>query len=186
MVFKKKGFNDYEVFDDYAKIYIYRRNGEKIDVLVDIEDIDKLRKLGYRWYISYENNITGYYVHTNFYINGFHYNRKIETFIMDCLDDNFYATAFVDHIDHNQLNNRKFNLRVTTNIFNSKNRKAKNKNNKSGHRNVCKIKNRWCVQMQVDGENTMLKTFPLDRLEEASLYAEKMRQELYGDFAGKS
>lgn len=40
------------------------------------------------------------------------------------------------------------------------------------------------MQLQVDGRNKPLKRFNEDELEEAGKYAEKMRKELYGKFAG--
>lgn len=60
------------------------------------------------------------------------------------------------------------------------------RNNRSGYRNVCweKKSKRWIVQLQVNGKNTVLKKFKENELEEAGKYAEKMRKELYGKFAG--
>jgi len=92
----------------------------------------------------------------------------------------------VDHHDYDTLNNRESNLYITSTIRNSRNRSRKNSNNKSGYRNVCKLDNKWHVQLQINGKNTCLKKFPLDQLEEAGAYAELMRQKYYGDFAGKS
>ena len=92
----------------------------------------------------------------------------------------------VDHKNNNPLDNRKENLRVTENLKNTKNRKSKNSNNKSGHRNVSWNGNTWSIQLQIDGVNTVLKRFKKNQLEEAGEYAEKMREEYYGIFAGKS
>ena len=94
----------------------------------------------------------------------------------------------VDHQNHNTLDNRKENLRITNVPNNSKNREKRNSNNKSGYRNVCwnSSRNRWVVQLQVDGKNKILGTFKEEELEQAAIFAEKMRQKYYGEFAGLS
>lgn len=93
---------------------------------------------------------------------------------------------WVDHINHKPRDNRKENLRFISVSNNSRNRKTKNRNNKSGYRNVCwdKRSKKWVVQLQVNGRNKPLKRFNEDQLEEAGKCAEKMRKELYGEFAG--
>lgn len=92
----------------------------------------------------------------------------------------------VDHINHNTLDNTRKNLRVTTIKYNSRNRSGKNKNNTSGYRNVCWLKdeNKWIVQLQVNGKNKVLGRF--DDVDEAGKFAEEMRQKYYGEYAGKS
>ena len=94
----------------------------------------------------------------------------------------------IDHINHNTLDNRKENLRVIADSNNSKNRKTKNSNNKSGYRNVSwsKSENAWKVQISINGKNTYLKSFPYEQLEEAGRYAEEMRQKYYGEYAGNA
>ena len=69
---------------------------------------------------------------------------------------------------------------------NSRYREGKNSNNKSGYRNVSwsKSYNKWVVQLQVDGKNKILATFPYNELELAGKFAEEKRKELYGEYAG--
>jgi hypothetical protein len=100
--------------------------------------------------------------------------------IMGCTD----RKTKVDHINHDTLDNRKANLRITQNENNSKHRKGKNSNNKSGYRNVCWLKKygKWVVLLQINGVNTILEKF--DDVDEAGSYAEEMRQKYYGEFAG--
>ena len=60
---------------------------------------------------------------------------------------------FVDHINHNCLDNRKSNLRIVTPRQNSMNRKPKSKHHGvTWHRQIHK----WRVQISVDGKKTGL------------------------------
>lgn len=103
---------------------------------------------------------------------------------MHKLISNANNKEIVDHINHDTLDNRKENLRKTEQSYNLRHRRGANKNNKSGYRNVCWLKNenRWCVQLQVDGQNTRLGFF--NDVDEAGKFAEEMRKKYYGEFAG--
>lgn len=94
----------------------------------------------------------------------------------------------VDHINHNTLDNRKCNLRLTEQNQNLKNRNSKNTNNQTGYRNVSYIKSckglPYWVQLMINGKNTVLGKFA--DVDDAGSYAELMRQRYYGEFAGKS
>ena len=89
----------------------------------------------------------------------------------------------IDHINHDTLDNRRNNIRITLYNNNSTNRKGKNSNNKTGFRNVCKIKDWYRVQLQINGKNHLFKE-KFDNAENAGIFAEQMRQKYYKDFAG--
>jgi hypothetical protein len=157
-----------------------------LEAFVDIEDLHTLIGLNYRWYANYHKHINDYYVHTNIYIRDEYgkrknTNTKIQTVILNLKD-----SEIVDHINHKTLDNRRYNLRVTPNNKNLKNRNGKNSNNKSGYRNVSwdNWYKKWKVQLQVDGKNTVLDMF--EDVHEAGKYAEEMRNKYYGSYAGKS
>ena len=162
-------------------------NGDKFDILIDTVDLEMLETLNLSWHVAYYKKIQGYYAcATHYHRNTATVKHWSETILLhrvicNCdTNDNIY----IDHINHDTLDNRKENLRITINEDNSKNRKSKNSNNHSGYRNVCRIHNKWHVQMQVDGIGTLLKKFPLNQLEEAGAYAKEMREKYYGDFQG--
>lgn len=92
----------------------------------------------------------------------------------------------MDHENHDSTDCRKSNLREANNKLNTKHRKGKNSNNKSGYRNVCRQGNKWVVQLQVNGKNTKLGSFDLDQLEEAGRFAQEMREKYYGDYKGEN
>lgn len=145
-----------------------------------------LEELNLSWHVAYEKKVKGYYAMASQYWGYVNGKPKYSTLylariICKCtIDDGVY----VDHENHNTLDNRKTNLRISANDENLKNRNGKNKNNTSGYRNVSQIRDKWCVQMQIEGKNTCLKKFALDKLEEAGIYAAEMRQLYYGEFKG--
>lgn len=178
--------NNYKLFDDYAIIYLEKSNGEIFETYIDLEDFEKVINFEYKWKADYQKNIDSYYAVATIYsletINGRRKSTSVflHKFVMNEKEN------IVDHIEHNTLDNRKKNLRVTTNDLNTKNRKSKNSNNKSGYRNVCWLKSygQWCVQLSIEGKNTRLGFF--DDVDEAGKYSEEMRQKYYGEYAGKS
>ena len=182
-----KGQYKYIVDGDIVTLYFTKRNGEVIISTIDLEDLEKFLNYPYHWYIAWHKNTKSYYLRCTVYLgkddNG---KFKNKLFYLHKYLMNAEKKEYVDHEDHNTLNNCKSNLRLSINKDNTKNRKGKNSNNKSGYRNVCKIDNKWIVQLQIDGQNVILNRFPLDQLEEAGAYAKEMRRILYGEFAGNS
>lgn len=98
---------------------------------------------------------------------------------------NAKENEYVDHINHDTMNNLKENLRVTTNSKNNQHRKGVNSNSSTGVRNVNYIKknNEYWVQFSKNYERYKW-VFPANQFEEACKFAEKKRKELFGEFAG--
>jgi hypothetical protein len=180
---KKLGFNEYMIHSDYAEILVVRRSGERHSILVEIDDLYYLKSLGYRWCVKYDPKIDGYYAQTNIYTRDEHGKRinnpiKIHNVIMK-------TKEIIDHIDcRKTLDNRRSNLRVTSNELNMKNRRGRNRNNKSGYRNVSLIEGKYIVQLQIEGKNKCLGRF--EDVHEAGAFAKEMRKKYYGDFEGNS
>ena len=185
----KKG-NNYIIDEEngIAKIELNRRNAENLWTTIDLEDLERVINFPYTWFAKYYEDIDSYYACASQYIPELKHARTIlmHQFIMGI--DRTAREFNVDHQNHNTLDNRKENLRITNVPNNSKNRQKRNSNNKSGYRNVCwnSSRNRWVVQLQVDGKNKVLGTFKEDELEKAGKFAEEMRQKYYGEFAGKN
>lgn len=186
---KKKG-NNYIIDEEnkIVKIELNRWKDENLWVIIDLDDFDKIINYPYTWYAKYSANAKGYYACASQYIPELKHARTIlmHQFIMGI--DRTAREFNVDHQNHNTLDNRKENLRITNVPNNSKNREKRNSNNKSGYRNVCwsKGEQKWLVQLQVNGKSTCLGRFPKDQLEEAGKFAEEMRKKYYGEFAGLS
>lgn len=162
------------------------KKGQTFIIKVDTDVLLKLIKLDKPWGASYRKDCDSYYcVRTCYYEVDGKKKHKVE-YLHRFIFDNPDSETVVDHINHDTLDNRRKNLRVTIKKKNLKNRNGKNINNKSGYRNVCRQDNQWVVQIQVGGKNTAVGRFPLDKLDEAGQFAEKMRQKYYGEFAGKN
>lgn len=183
---KKKG-NNYIIDEknNIAKIELNRTKGENFWVTIDLEDLERVLSFPYTWYAKYSATVGKYYAATSEYRPEIQKARTIllHQFIMGV--EGTTREVNVDHRNHDTLDDRKENLRVTNVPDNCKNRRL-SKANKSGYRNVCWIESegKWVVQLQVDGKNTRLGAFPYNQLEEAGKFAKKMREKYYGEFAG--
>lgn len=182
-------FNDYTVDGDVTYIHVLNRKKEKFDILIDTEDLQKLIDLDCYWHVAFNPKIKGYYAQASVYMGIVNKKPKYKTMYLHrvILDASENDGKYVHHKNHTKtLDNRKENLAATNNENNSKDRKGKNENNKSGYRNVCWLKNekKWVVQLQIKGVNTRLSFF--DDVHEAGRYAEEMRKKYYGEFAGKN
>lgn len=180
--------NNYIIEGDIVKIELRRRNKESLWTLIDIDDLERVINFPYSWH-SYHNieNDEDYAV-TTLYDEELRkkYGCVILRLHVFIKEDETEHGKHVDHENHNTLDNRKENLRVSNHDDNNRNRKGKNSNNKSGYRNVCWNKkfSMWSVQLQIDGTNKILGYF--DDVDEAGLYAKKMRYIYYGEYAGES
>jgi len=90
----------------------------------------------------------------------------------------------IDHINGNRLDNRLENLRECTPKENARNRNVNQQNRKHPlPRNVYKQEGgRFKVLISVEGKAKHLASFTT--VEEAARFAEQVRKERYGDFAG--
>jgi hypothetical protein len=128
--------NEIISFDTYAEIVIYDKynNPKDIKIIIDLDDIDKVKNL--KWSIDSK----GYPITT---INKTE-KVRLHRYILGLQED-----LPVDHINKNRLDNRKINLRLATNSDNNAN-KSMQKNNTSGFTGVTwdKNQNKWMVVVQ--------------------------------------
>ena len=180
---KKKG-NNYivDTENNIAKIELNRTKAENLWAIIDLEDLQRVLDFPYTWFAKYDPDIDSFYAVASQYHKELGRARPVylHQFVMDA------NGKVVDHENHDTLDDRKSNLRISEEIRNAMNRKAKNKNNKSGYRNVSwsNTEKMWIVQLQINKKNTVLGKFSYEELEQAGKFAEEMRQKYYGEFAG--
>lgn len=134
-----KKFNRYDLSGDVGIIY----DNKGVDFLFDIEDYDKVKDI--RWYSKktkdghiYLENKKGLY-------------KSFHRVVMNA------ENVYVDHINRNTRDNRKSNLRISTNQQNSFNCNL-SKNNKSGYIGVSwdKSKRIWIAKIKVNYKDIYL------------------------------
>ena len=132
-----KRYNTYDLTGEYG--IGYTSKGEEF--WFDLEDYDKIKD--YCWHV---NQYCGYLEGQSYGIT-YKFHREI----MGLSKED--KSVFVDHINHNKLDNRKENLRLCSNSENCKNRNIA-KNNKSGVTGVTwsKQMNKWKANIGVDNK----------------------------------
>lgn len=120
--------NEIHVIDNVAYIYLYDKNGKHVATgLCDAEDVSKIQ------YTKWKRSSSGYMMNSPKNGKNIHFSRII-------LD----TDQFVDHINHNTLDNRKENLRIVT--------KSQNQMN-SNYKGVTQTKNdKWYAHIKLHGK----------------------------------
>jgi hypothetical protein len=186
MANKKHGFNECISDGDVTIIICKKRNGEVHHVLIDTEDLEKIKKEVSHIAASWYPEIEGYYAAATRYLGMKNGKPKYKTLLIHNLIMQPDKGQVVDHIESKKtLDNRKSNLRVAEACNNSSNRKGANKNSGTGHRNVNygSYKREYLVQFCRRGERFKY-VFPLSQFQEACDFADMKRVELFGEFAG--
>jgi len=155
-------------------IALHGKYGKGKSVIVDDDDYEKLSL--YRWVVNYY----GYAVrsaHKDIGLNA--------TLLMHRQLLNPQKGELVDHVNGNKLDNRKSNLRLATIAENQRNR-GKQRNNRSGHKGVCLLKDdqrvkKWVAQITVDGKRNRIGYYYT--AEEASEAYEIASKKHFGKFS---
>lgn len=152
-------------------LVIKKKNGHRLECLVDSSDLSRLLQLGKRWSADWSKSAKTYYVYHRD-SNG----KKIylHRWLMDAP-----ATLQIDHKDHDGLNNRRCNLRIVTQSLNNFNNRTP-RTNTSGFRGVTWNKNRalWQAQVKVNTKLHNLGCFATK--EQAHIVVSQYRQEVLG------
>lgn len=136
--------NEIVIDGNIARVKIYDVHCNHIaTTTIDAEDVNKIR------YTKWKLSVSGYVQHTPKFVGtSKHMHREI-----------LGTDQFVDHINHNTLDNRKCNLRIVT-----KSQNAMNQNIKGVKHNGSK----WCAHIKINQKMLNLGTY-ID--EEEALYA---------------
>lgn len=167
--------NDVILHDDYVEIVIVRRNGDEFKTKIDYKGYEKIKGHKYKWHVWYNKNNDSFYVMSTMYQGLYEGKPKYKVIYLHRYLTNAGEGDYVDHVNHDTLDNRSSNLELKTNSENLFNRKGANKNNKStGVRNVSKVEGKYIVQFSRMGNRTRLG--PFDTLDQAKLIAETFRK----------
>ena len=117
--------NEIRINGDIAIMNLYNKNAEKIDeVIIDTDDVNKVK------YIKWKTSASGYAVNSSKSRGS---NIQLSRVILD-------TDQFVDHKNHNTLDNRKENLRIVTRSQNQMNVNYKGVNKTNNNKFYAHIK----------------------------------------------
>lgn len=147
------------------------RNKPSLWAMVDDDDYDRVIEAG-PWFRLIDSNTT--YVQRNIFVDGRRTGQKLHNFITDF--------DRVDHIDHDGLNNQRFNLRLATQRQNTQNTRPR-RGGTSQYKGVSwdKQRGKWQVYIYIDSRQFHLGLFD-DEVEAALTYDRRARIE-FGEFA---
>ena len=161
----RKTPNEIVIYGDYAEIILYDKNCEEVSrALIDTEDVDAVRT--YKWSLNADNYVKAKKNNKTIYLH---------RLIMDPDD------MFVDHINHNTLDNRKSNLRICTHQQNMNNRTIP-KNNSSGFKGVSwnKATGKWTAYIYTNKKKNNLGCY--DNIEDAIEARRQAELEYFGEY----
>lgn len=156
--------NTIERKDDHAIMIMYSRKGERVETLLDLEDVARVLAYGL-WRPGYRKNADAHYPVCR---DGLYLHR----FLMA-----YPSGLSVDHANGNTLDNRKQNLRIATHQQNMQNKKTYT-NNSCGFRNVSQTVGEpgWRYAIKLNNKRYSRRGFPT--AEAASAAAIAKRKEL--------
>lgn len=175
--------NEYKIVENIVIIYIKNRKMELFEVLIDLDDFEKVEKMGYKLHAKWKKESRNYYIEACIYLGIFDNKPKYKTIQLHKFLTNTSEEYIVDHINCNTFDNRKENLRIVKKDENCSNRRGANINNSIGLRNITYVKKENVFRVQIMKKGIRYqKDFKI--LEEAIEYAENKRKELFGEFSG--
>ncbi len=166
----RKDLNEIVLYDTYAEIILYDRNNkEKSRAIIDIEDVERVKK--YKW-----SEMGGGYATATYYKDNMKTSILLHRLIMGLNNNTDY-----DHIDGNRKDCRKYNLRPVNKLENGRNRLKPNTNT-SGFTGVSwnKLRNMWKSYIQVDYKQKHLGYF--NNIREATIERIKAEINYYGEY----
>jgi hypothetical protein len=164
--------NDYEIRGDVTAIFIKRRDGSLFETIISTSDLEKVKNFNVTWYAHWKESAHSFYVISNLRNQN---NQYVPVYLHRFLLDNPKGLV-VDHINHDSLDNTRWNLRAITHAENIQNRRGANRNNISGIRGVNwhKLRKKWVARLMVNGKYIGLGCFEdIKEAEKAVIEARK-------------
>lgn len=151
-----------KIYKDYAEIELTSNKFSKID----LDDLERIKQRKWSFSNGYANStVEGKAI-------------SMHRFIMEVTDSKIY----VDHINHDTLDNRRSNLRKCGNAENQHN-SIKHRDNTSGYKGVYwnKVSRKWTAYINIKKKGKHLGGF--DNKEDAARAYDSYAREMFGEFA---
>jgi hypothetical protein len=144
--------------------------------LVDDEDFEYINQ--WKWCAQFMQSTNSFYAHRGYRENGKHKIVSMHRIIMKAAD----SCVWVDHIDHNTLNNQRSNLRFVNRSESAANRKS-HKKSTSKYLGVHwhKDSGKWQASIQKDKKQEYIGIFDDEKI--AAIAYNKNALKLHGEFA---
>lgn len=164
--------NKHEINGDTCKVYFNDKQGNIYGhFIIDTEDYEKIKD--YKWF-SKEKGV-GHVLSSNIYNISKSTHVRVHNIIMG-IDVTHKGEYVIDHIDNNPLNNRKCNLRRTSDSQNGMNKRIQSNNSTGVVGVVSKSSDNtspWIPQIKKDGKMIRLGTrYTFDEAVKVRLKAE--------------
>lgn len=166
---RRKKYNKYNLLNEYGIGYASNTNKP---FYFDLEDYKKIKD--YCWYEDKSG-----YILTNINNGTIKSVISLHRFVMGCTHGD---GLYVDHINHDKLNCRKYNLRIVTNQQNSMNA-CKRYDNTSGVTGVTFVKNRNKWNAQIMFNYKMINLGYFDTFEEAVKTRKEAEEKYFGEYS---
>ena len=146
---KQRVKNTYRLAGDHAVLTIHTATVQQYDVLIDAEDLERVKNAPQTWYLAHQR----------------HGQRRVIGSGATC--ERLMLTEFligkmrgmcIDHINHDTLDNRKRNLRNVTSAMNAQNNSVQRRSS-TGVRGVYQSQGRFIATVMVDGDRVFRGVF---------------------------
>lgn len=148
--------NDYEIRGDVTVIFLDRKDGSRLECLIDTDDLPRAMEFPWKWSPHWNPQTESFYAEGKTYHkrNPDGTDAKREHYELHrWLYLPLPKTVEVDHINHDTLDNRRSsNLRVLPKGMNQQNYKGARKDSSSGIRGVRKthMEGKWKAAIKVN------------------------------------
>jgi len=161
--------NEIVIYKDYAEIFLYNRKQEVVaKTKIDIDDIEKCTLHKWRYW---DNTV----------VTGNNIDYPIQQIVYYVLGLKTENNTVIDHINCDRMDNRKSNLRITTQAKNTLNRSFMS-NNTTGIIGVCYDKSRDEYVAEVKYEGKRYRFRKKMTIEEATYVRYIAFKELFGEY----
>jgi hypothetical protein len=149
--------NQYDLSEDGQTVTIWcYGQGAYHGCLIDVGDLPKVDSMPNTWYALWQRDILDYYAVAHARTT----NGKRRLILMHRLITDAPQGLYVDHWNHECLDNRRENLRVVTNSANIMNRLGATRASKTGERGVDHFRGKYRLQLTIDGKRKYVGCYP--------------------------